>query len=527
MLIDDDVLMIKYLKQLIKWEEYGVRVVASSYSSVKALGQFEDVMPDIVITDIGLPQINGLELVEKFRSMKPDIRVIFLTCHEDFSYAQKAINLDADNYLIKDSLTTSQLEESLRKSVKMADENSKSSEKNAYNVILTRNNDLIKLTLLERLLKMQNKDTILTYAKSIGIHWEHSSFLIGIGHISYASLVEKYNYHDYKVIMYSIYKIAEELAEKFIGITVFNNQENLVYLINYQQTIKYNIQKYLRQYLTELYEKCNELLKVQIRFIYNQASLELDQIGASYKKMIDSKYNFYYSESTIESWNLKSENAFFHSPVDKLLEHEMKNLFFSVKEKEEELLEKSITTISTEAKNRHLHPIEVIELCSQHIRKIELQYGSSKMDEDFYKCLRSTLSLFDTLKLMKGKLKKLIKEKGTVNQSIEAEPKLKLKAINIFIADHLSESISSVDVAAFLYMNSSYFSRYFKRLTGENFTDYVHRYKIEAARKMLEYTEETIEEIALKCGYSERTYFSKVFKKYMGMTPRDFRLKAN
>lgn len=525
MLIDDDVLMIKYLKQLIKWEDYGVRVVASSYSSVKALGLFEDVMPDIVITDIGLPQINGLELVEKFRSMKPDIRVIFLTCHEDFSYAQRAINLDADNYLIKDSLTTSQLEECVRKSVKIADEKSKSSDKNAYNEILTKNNDLIKLTLLERLIKMENKETLLTYANSIGIRWEHSSFLIGIGHISYSSLLEKYNYQDYQVILYSIYNIAEELAKKFTGITVFNNQEYLVFLINFQLNIKYNVQKYLRQYLTELYEKCNEVLNVQIRFIYNQASLELDQIGVSYKKMIHSKYDFYYSESTIENWNPKIDKAFFHSPVNKLLEHEMQNLLYSVKEKDEELLEKSITAISMEAKNRNLLPLEMIELCSQHIRKIELQYGSSKMDEDFYTCLRSTLSFFDTLKLFKGKIKKIIEEKGNVNQSVESEPKL--KAINSFIADHLSENISSVDVAEFLYMNSSYFSRYFKRLTGENFTDYIHRYKIEAARKMLEYTEETIEEVALKCGYSERTYFSKVFKKYMGMTPRDFRLKVN
>ncbi|MDQ0198056.1 YesN/AraC family two-component response regulator [Neobacillus ginsengisoli] len=84
---------------------------------MKALNLFCTTLPDIVISDIGLPQMDGLELAEKFREIKPEVRMIFLTCHEDFRYAKRAVELGADEYLIKDELTPEQLEKSLRKSL--------------------------------------------------------------------------------------------------------------------------------------------------------------------------------------------------------------------------------------------------------------------------------------------------------------------------------------------------------------------------------------------------------------------------
>lgn len=119
MLIDDDVPMLKVLRQMIDWEALNLQIVGSTYSSAKALLLFDEVQPDIVITDIGLPQTNGIELAERFTREKPDTRIIFLTCHEDFHYAQQAVKLKADDYLLKDQLTGEQLEQSLGKSVRL------------------------------------------------------------------------------------------------------------------------------------------------------------------------------------------------------------------------------------------------------------------------------------------------------------------------------------------------------------------------------------------------------------------------
>ncbi|GBG07704.1 hypothetical protein PAT3040_02262, partial [Paenibacillus agaridevorans] len=101
----------------------------------------------------------------------------------------------------------------------------------------------------------------------------------------------------------------------------------------------------------------------------------------------------------------------------------------------------------------------------------------------------------------------------------------KLQSIDSYIAAHLSDNISLVSIASHLYLNPSYFSRYFKKMTGVNFTDYVHRYKMKIALQLMKDKEMTIEMISAHLGYSDRTYFSKVFKKYNGVSPVDYKGK--
>src|SRR5690554_3951754 len=122
MIVDDYVPILKYMRALIDWNKLELQVVESLHSSVKALERFSELLPDILITDIDMPQYNGMELVERCREVKPDLRVIFLTCHEEFEYAKGAIQLQADDYLIKDELTADKLEASLKKTAKWLDD---------------------------------------------------------------------------------------------------------------------------------------------------------------------------------------------------------------------------------------------------------------------------------------------------------------------------------------------------------------------------------------------------------------------
>ena len=83
--------------------------------------------------------------------------------------------------------------------------------------------------------------------------------------------------------------------------------------------------------------------------------------------------------------------------------------------------------------------------------------------------------------------------------------------------------ITSVEMAEHLHLNASYFSRYFKKLAGVNFTDYVNQYKINMAITMLCRRNETVENVAYTLGFSDRAYFSKVFKKYSGKSPSEYK----
>ncbi|MFH5185898.1 response regulator [Paenibacillus sp. TAB 01] len=91
MLVDDDVPMLKYLSKLISWDGLNAEIVCTAQSGKRALQRFQETSPDLVITDIGMPQMDGLELSAELQKLKPGVRIIFLTCHEEFHYARKAV----------------------------------------------------------------------------------------------------------------------------------------------------------------------------------------------------------------------------------------------------------------------------------------------------------------------------------------------------------------------------------------------------------------------------------------------------
>src|SRR5690606_14275227 len=153
------------LQQMIDWESLGLHIVGSTYSSTNAMHIFKETLPDIVITDIGLPQKDGIELAEIFLKDKSDVRIIFLTCHEDFNYAQQAVKLKADDYLIKDALTAEQLEQSLKKTIFML--NSKAA--GLDNEVSNYSNELLKEGLFKRIMDGVDPKLTVAYAAKIGV----------------------------------------------------------------------------------------------------------------------------------------------------------------------------------------------------------------------------------------------------------------------------------------------------------------------------------------------------------------------
>lgn len=522
MLVDDDVPMIKYLRQLINWEEHGLNIVGTSYSSIKALELFKQYKPDLVISDIGLPQMNGLELALELKQIKPDVRMIFLTCHEDFHYAQKAIQLNADRYLIKDELTKEQLEESLINSINKVKETTVSLEGLSYKEILNRNIELLKHSLFDRLIKRDEPEILLQFAKKLDISWQYPSFILGTGHLSLSTFMEKYSYQDLSIIKYGFYNIACDIAKKYHGITFFNEEESIVFVFNYRQNIKFDHHQYLQSLLKEVQEKIFEFLGLEISFIFGRQSYDIKNIGFVFQQMVRNRYRFFYNKVSILNWDMQTNQSAF-CPISRLLDKEMSELVFAVQEKDSKKVKEILTFITQTATEKNLDPEELKKVIARRIRLIELQYIETG-NEEFYSFLEECSRLSDAVKLVENKLAQLIQWNGKTDGASSREPKL--QEIDQYIIENLSENVTSTDVATHLYMNPSYFSRYFKRLTGENFTDYVHRFKIGVAAKILEQTGESVEEVAIKCGYSDRTYFSKVFKKYTKMTPREYRSKV-
>lgn len=519
LLIDDDVPMLKVLQQMIDWEAHHLQIAGSTYSSAKALLMFDELRPDIVITDIGLPQMNGIELADTFLSLNPEVRIIFLTCHEDFHFAQQAVKLKADDYLIKDQLTAEQLEQCLDKSVRMLKTKSGLMDREA-----SYNSQLFRQDLLQRVIGGGASDSTLAYAAKLGISWNYPWFMLGMVSLHFSSFDQRYKQNEYPLILYAVYNIALELSESYEGVTPFLEQENIVILYNFRMNLAQNANLHFQNYLQHLSSECSRFLKIKPNILSVTERMELQRIGQVYQEVLKNKYEFYHhGDFSISDISRISSNWFQPAPQG-FLEGYVTGLERAVIKQDVDGIRDKLREIASIAREMSVEPGGFARELSFMLRGMEVMFSGLKFDENLFVYLVSARTLEDMMELVERKLLQItgrrIHETGS-----NSPQKPKLQVIQQYIDQHLDDNITSIDMARYLYLNPSYFSRYFKRMTGLTFTDYMHQHKMKLATKMLRMTGQDLESLAIGLGYSDRTYFSKVFKKYVGTTPSEYKAK--
>lgn len=127
MIVDDEQLARKGLIKMVDWERFGMAVIADAANGEIGWNQFLVHRPELVITDIVMPQMNGIELTRKIKELSPETKILLLSCHSDFQYAQKAIKYGISGYVLKTSFDDEEMEGYLSKigSEIMADRNLK------------------------------------------------------------------------------------------------------------------------------------------------------------------------------------------------------------------------------------------------------------------------------------------------------------------------------------------------------------------------------------------------------------------
>ena len=104
MIVDDELLVRIGLRSTISWQKYGFTIVADAANGQEAISKFDTTDPDILITDIRMPGMDGIELIKILKKKKPKLKTIILTNYDDFAYTQEALKLGADEYLLKSTL---------------------------------------------------------------------------------------------------------------------------------------------------------------------------------------------------------------------------------------------------------------------------------------------------------------------------------------------------------------------------------------------------------------------------------------
>jgi two-component system, response regulator YesN len=147
-LVDDDVIVIEFLKKVIPWQDYGFGVVASFQDSNEALAFMQENPYDVLITDIGMPKLNGIELIEQLKKSEINSYNVILSCHDEFTFAQQAIKLEAYDYILKESMEESNIIDLLERLKNKLDQDRYTSNQqlkvSKFLELTTKNEDVLK-----------------------------------------------------------------------------------------------------------------------------------------------------------------------------------------------------------------------------------------------------------------------------------------------------------------------------------------------------------------------------------------------
>ncbi|MCS7461954.1 AraC family transcriptional regulator [Paenibacillus doosanensis] len=528
MLVDDDYPVLEFLSETIHWEDFGLTLQGCCENGAIALEQAQRDMPDILITDIGMPKMDGLELIGKLKEIKPNLRVAILSCHNEFHYAQQAVKLNVQDYVLKDTLDPADLEKLLQQfKISLDQEERVQTHQHQLQHMVDRNQEMLKEKFIRRTLQQPILDPQgwIAEAQSFRLDLAGVSCLPILGYVNeYREAQQRFMSDD--ILRFAIDNIISEVSgrEETPAVHFAYGTKESIFLYPFHSTLKVNPFDVAAERIKGIQNALNKYIKISMSFIIGNICHHPEEIKSNLKELLSSRVQrFYMDEGSIEK-----KRTFIQGDMDLFSWYDQAST-----ELREMMLakntEKIVPTVEHWMDFLKEHAFEpekvkdwVLKLLLDLKLKLQsLQYFRSTYAVDIlHKEILEIDSLFELKKWMIDHFQSVISLANELgDQSKRSEV---VQAIH-YVSLHLDKRISLEEVADHLFLNSSYFSRLFKKETGETFIEYVTRMKMNRAKELLDQTSHPVGKICEMLGYDNQSYFIKIFKSSVGVTPMEYR----
>lgn len=522
LLADDEEEVIQIIMRKIDWEGLGFSVIGYANNGVKALEMVEEFQPDVVMTDIKMPYMDGMELSKQIKEEFPATKILIFTGFDEFEYAKEAIHLEIEEYILKplNSVELSNIFMQLKSKLdqEISDKRNAQTLQNYYMESLPFLQANFYATLIEG--KMREEE-IFKYLKEYQISFEGPFYSCLVIHTSEGQVPEGMTP---QLLFTSVQKLVEDrLVEKWKAKS-FSYAGNSVLIVQLEQ----------RQDVSELTDECDRFCRYAQRMVgavvtvgIGQVCEQLEEVYQSYGSAREAvSYRVLYGAS--RALNMEEIAPQERMEIDSAHEAELTNLFKMIRlssEKDiEEAVQQYLNQMSLPTKTIQQHYIAVMELISA-LYRFAANYGIGM--EEFSGDIRNLYSSLmemepDTLKKWLIKISLFFQQKIISARS---------KSTNSFISrakeyvqnNYGDESLSLDSMCEVLGVSNSYFSSVFKKEEGNSFIGYLTNYRMEKAARLLIETNEKSYMIAKRVGYADANYFSYVFKRQYGVSPSKYR----
>lgn len=527
LLVDDEAGVRNSIKAKINWEAAGFRIEYEASNGEEALRILNgQPLPDLVMTDIRMPQMDGINLIKACKERYPLVRTVVLSGYSDFEYAKAAIQLGVKDYLLK-PVVRSELSDLLSKLALELEEDRHQQQRKQMDRIQSRQ----QLQILQEQLLLQlvnNEMFSLAAVKERMYQLQLSSLASDNLSMQFVTMEMRVpqgrlgEWHDRKdLLQLSFQMMGRELAEKEGRIFPFQDVSQpamLHFLFLLDDTKAFD--DFTARFVQELKRKIKQYLRLDSVAGIGEPFKGLNRIKNGYASSMLS-----WSQSTIEETaangdkrTLELTNAF-TPELERKLMLAIENLDIRAFTKQVHAL--FTTDRDTPMMSFTFMTFRIILLFIAIAKKFEL--GNSSLQKHLFNCQmtvwdhRSREQVLEQL----DELAHLVMDE--VKKTKFAGGQTLVEAIRKYVDENFSYELTLSSLAEMFHLNETYLSGLFKQNAGITFSDYVTKLRMTKAEQLLGESELKLTDIATLVGYSSSSYFSTSFKKYYGMSPKEYR----
>lgn len=515
MIVDNEPVIRKGLSQCFDWEGMGCDVPILASDGLEALEKLKSTILDIVISDIRMPGMDGLSLANTIMQQYPQTKVIILTGYSEFEYAQQAVR-----YRVADFLLKPVNEEKLHSAIQHAkallmDENKLEQLNHALNQKEQENLLLEQNLFLQNMLKNQNPSTLLVLEQSARLKLDFSAFYVlnlstltpdnAPASLSDSCIQDAIRFLPY-VFSSDLLRVLPREGDQFFFF-FFSNVTGVLHdqLAEYTHMIESMTEYSVRIGVSHL---CSDAFSIA-----NAAQQALD--ARHYLSIDDSKAFLFYDD--IPAPNVASQEKLLsllrqlNIALKKQSRSETRKVLLSF----EELVRVKVLTLS----DVRSFVAAAYNLCVSILLNFNME---STIIENKLLSLDQIYSTITPQNITRSLLRVTDQVFHYLNGSLTETDRL-IRFVCDYIQANYVDDLSLEQLARVSHLSPSYLSRLFKTHTGKNISNYIQSVRMEAAKAMLESTDQKTYEIAKAIGIDDPVYFSRLFKKVTGLKPTDYR----
>lgn len=524
-IVEDEIAVREGLRDYVNWADYGIRIVGTAEDGQQALEEIERLHPDLLITDVKMPRMSGIELANRLHAEHTELEIIFLSGYDDAEFLKGAIKVEAVDYLFK-PFTQGELDSVLRTAIeKIAKRSSErrlvADLKERFRKSLPQFRDRCMQTLIEQ----ETTDATLLRERlesldiTLPIERPYCVFIVGIDNRRnvYRSLPNQ----ERQLVDLRMHDAAERIVADDLGYVLPADQGELTLVLGLSGTEG-----------EELNEAAADLRQEISRFIDHPFTIgignivpNLALIAVSYRAAraaVEQKLYLGKNHDIAFDSVLLSSHAE-DSPAVLLDTEKVRTSLSAGDEREIAVnIRRIFEKLEADQADRRLYRMVSNQLALDIVKRFyQLNTGGT---------IEPILAILDRLSDMEtsGDIMQCLQDAAAVvctatDLARVKKPTSMIERIMRTIEERYGEDLTITELAAEIYLSPNYLCLLFKQEVGKTINDYLTEVRMQAAKRLLEDPAKKIYHVCSQVGFNDTSYFTKLFKRHVGVTPSHYR----